>query len=84
MVPICCNCKIEMRCEKNEFIVRDPRHGDFDSTYWSSDKWKCPVCGHEIATGRGKQVTAAEAAKLGWDKLNFDAGEVAMEFRYNP
>lgn len=81
MVPICCKCQVTMRCAKNEFIVRDPAAvgagGVFNSTYWSGDQYKCPVCGHEIVVGFGTSITAEKAKELGWDKE-------AMEFNYKP
>jgi len=84
MQPICCNCRIVMRCEKNHFIVRDPEVGGFPSTYWVGDKWKCPVCDHEIVTGFAKKSFPAEQAEQeGVDQLDFEAGKEALEFRYN-
>lgn len=83
--PICVKCRVEMRCAKNSFIVRDPEAGGFPSTYWASDKWACPVCGCEIVTGFSRSGHDSDSAKmLGWTDKDFEAGEEALEFRYNP
>ena len=82
--PICCKCRIVMRCEKNHFIVRDLEAEGFPSTYWVADKWKCPVCGHEIVTGFAhKSVPDDMVVEQGMDQLDFEAGKEALEFRYN-
>lgn len=72
--PICCKCRVAMKCEQNDFIVRDPET-QFPSTYWAGDKFRCPVCGHEIVVGFGKPVDAEKAEELGWT-------EQSMEFAH--
>jgi hypothetical protein len=83
MQPICCKCRITMRAIKNAFIVRDPEASGFPSTYWSSDKYACPVCGCEIATGFSSKINDEDAENIGWKKLDFKEGKEALEFRYN-
>lgn len=75
MSPICCNCRLAMRCQKNDFIVCGPTGGGFPSTYWAGDKFRCPSCGHEVAVGFGASQDAETARNLGWT-------EQAMEFAY--
>ena len=60
-----------MRCEKNSFIVCDSKKEGFSSTYWSGDKWKCPICGQEIVCG------------FGTGTQEIAAGVEALEFVYN-
>ena len=57
MRPICVKCKKEYQCKKNEQLVNDKAVGGFPATYWSGDLWKCPQCGHEVVTGRGRALT---------------------------
>ncbi len=72
--PICVNCKIEFRCKKNSFLVRDPESGPAPSTYWSGDKFQCPGCGVEIVVGFGRPMdalTGEAMAGLGYGCLEF-------------
>ena len=73
--PICANCKVAMRCAKNDFIVRDPCVDGFSSTYWAGDLFECPECGCQVVVGFGRQVDAKRAENIGWKEL-------AMEFCY--
>lgn len=82
--PICCKCRIVMRCEKNSFMVRDPEKSGFPSTYWAGDKWKCPVCGQEIVCGFSAGFTQEKAEYMGWTEKDYDAGVEALEFVYDP
>ena len=68
--PICAGCKREYQCNKNEVWVNDPKVGGFPATYWSSDMWVCPGCGHSLITGRGKGVVF-EDGKEPDDSLEF-------------
>jgi len=77
MRPICVPCRIEMRCEENGVLIRDPEVGGFPSTYWVADLWRCPVCGHQIITGRSRELTKEAAAAHGRPV------DQALEFRYN-
>jgi len=70
--PICVPCRLEMRCVKNNRLVRDPATGSFPSTYWLGDEWECPKCGARIVTGFGKAIELAPVHA---------EGEV-LEFRY--
>lgn len=75
--PICVECRIEMRCEKNSQLVNDPKVGQFASTYWVGDVWKCPSCGHRIVTGFSKSGwTREDMIKMGRPV------EESIEFRY--
>ena len=67
MRPICIKCKKEYQCKKNEQVGNDKAVGSFPETYWMGDLWKCPTCGHEVVTGRGKSLglTAFEVESLG-------------------
>jgi hypothetical protein len=46
-----------MICAKNDFLVKDVATDKFPETYWAGDKWQCPECGAEIATGFGSGMT---------------------------
>ena len=74
--PICMSCGVVMKCKKNGFLVKDPQAGNFPSTYWRGDLYKCPTCGVEIVSGTGDGMTAeqcgseADEAKL----FSYDVG----------
>ena len=74
--PICMTCGIIMRCKKNEFVVKDPRVGDFKSTYWSGDLYQCPKCGVEVVVGTGMGIDHDTAVKGG-------IANEAREFAYS-
>ncbi len=72
--PICARCAVEMRCKKNDFLVRDPEVGQFASTYWRGDLYECPVCGAQVVTGFSAPLSLNPGA---------EAPE-ALEFQYEP
>lgn len=51
---LCVKCKKELRCKKNEVIVRETRgySGNF-CALWYGDLWECPVCHFKIIAGFG-------------------------------
>ena len=55
-LPICVKCKQEMKCIKNEFIVKDKASGKFQSTIWFGDLYKCCKCNNQIAAGFGTAI----------------------------
>ena len=56
--PICVNCQIEYRPEKNGVIVEEMAAGIGSYKIWHADLWKCPVCGHLIISSYGnKELT---------------------------
>jgi len=79
-IPVCVKCRLEMRCLKNSFLIRDPEVGSFPSTYWLGDKWGCPQCGAEIVVGRG---AAIEPNPDNVQTFLCRYGPV-LEFRYSP
>ena len=54
MRPICMQCKVQMSCMDNDFPIRDAPKGNFPSTLWLGDLWKCPKCSVEMVTGFGR------------------------------
>lgn len=54
--PICVQDRVEMRCTRNNRLVKDPEAGGFPSTYWLGDEYCCPVCAARIVTGFGKAM----------------------------
>ena len=50
--PVCVECGLEMRPEKNGVGLLDmAEFGAYQ--IWDADKWKCPSCGKEIIVGFG-------------------------------
>ena len=52
--PICVSCACEMKCERNDQCVNDPKMDKFPSTYWLGDKYKCPACESEVVVDFGE------------------------------
>lgn len=57
--PICLECRVEMQCVENDFLVNDPRVGDFPETFNLGDRFQCLSCEKEIAVGFGRGIQAA-------------------------
>ena len=70
-LPICANCKREMSCAKNEFLVKDEAKGNSPATVRYGDLYKCPDCGAQIVTGFGKPISAADALDDLFEALEF-------------
>jgi len=47
-LPVCKNCKLELRCKKNSYAVID------GNGLWHADLWKCDGCGFEVVLGFGE------------------------------
>ena len=67
LAPICVMCRVEMRCIRNEIVVKDRPTADHPSSYWNGDQYACPNCGYEIITGFG--VSASEARMKQWGSV---------------
>jgi len=67
-LPICVECRVEMRCEKNDRLVNDPPAAGFPSTYWAGDEFTCPTCGVAVVTGFGESWVPASVPP---DSLEF-------------
>jgi len=50
--PICCKCNKQMTCYKNG-VTAVEKAGNRDYKAWSTDKYKCDICGAEVLTGFG-------------------------------
>jgi len=72
LTPICVKCRLEMRCVKNNRVVRDPEAGGFPSTYWLGDEYECPECEARIVTGFGVPITVDPGPGLKQTPLQFD------------
>lgn len=60
MVPspvICVNCRLPMRCTKNERALEVLCAGD-PYQLWSGDQFQCPQCGVSVLTGFGREPLA--------------------------
>ena len=53
--PVCVQCKQTMRCAKNEVTAIQLDAGE-DYALYSSDKYACPGCGHEVLVGFGQTI----------------------------
>jgi len=62
--PICVQCQLVMRCEKNDRLVNDVRAGDLPATYWLGDLFKCPKCHTEIMVGFSREYDELEMLQL--------------------
>jgi len=53
MYPVCATCRRIMKVEKNgvPFIERDGYGKEY--RIWSSDQYKCPMCGYTVLAGFG-------------------------------
>lgn len=65
--PVCVQCCVEMRPEKNDVLVVDYRMPSSVETdpakqllheCWSADLWKCPRCNRSIVQGYGQRPLA--------------------------
>lgn len=56
--PICVECEIEYRPEKNGVIAEEMATGIGSYKIWHADLWKCPVCGHLLISGYGQNAIA--------------------------
>ena len=72
LTPICVKCRLEMRCVKNNRLVRDPEVGGFPSTYWLGDEYECPDCRSRIVTGFGKPLARHPGEVTYGEALQFD------------
>ena len=57
MPPICVDCRVEMECKKNAFVV-ELMTTDKPYQKFSSDKWACPNCSFEVVVGRALKPLA--------------------------
>ena len=76
--PICATCQIEMICKQNDKLVNDVRAANFPSTYWLGDLFECPVCHSGIVVGFGREISAEQAAAIGFDTT------ASMTFAHEP
>ena len=55
--PVCVKCKIEYRPEKIDIIAEEMvQFGSYK--LWCADLWKCPICGHQLISGYGREAYA--------------------------
>lgn len=59
--PVCVNCRVFMRCKKNDRCVA-LQSGGFDYQLWSGDQYQCPECGVSIVTAFGREAMADAGA----------------------
>ncbi len=79
--PICVQCQMTMRCEKNDRLVNDVRAGNFPPTYWLGDMFRCQKCHTEIVVGFGIEMDDVTVADLrAYRALSGDS----MCFAYSP
>lgn len=58
MTPICVNCKLTMKCEKNDVLIADDIASQ--ATYWRGDMFSCQ-CGNKVMVGFSKAFTKSDA-----------------------
>lgn len=78
MPPICVSCKLEMRCEKSDFLISDVHTVMFPETYWLGDLFRCPKCGHAIVTGTGIAMDLKQVDQLSDDDSMTFAHELSQ------
>ena len=76
MRPVCVECRVEMHCEKNSFMIKDKVVGDSPVAVWSGDKFKCPGCGKEIVVGFGNPMLGNLAKAYQAEALEINRGKV--------
>jgi len=80
-VPICVSCRVEYRCQQNDFLVNDIEAGVFPRTYWLGDKFQCPVCNSEIVVGFGREISEESLKRFG--EIDFDPS-ASLTFAHEP
>lgn len=55
--PVCVKCQIQMRMEIMGVGLLELATPNRPYKIWSSDLFRCPVCGHEILSGYAGQAT---------------------------
>lgn len=60
--PICFPCAKEMRCEKNDYAVKDKATETFPATVWLGDMFMCPLCHGRVVINFGEGRTAHEVS----------------------
>ena len=86
-LPICCNCKVEMPCVKNDSpvhdrgVVEDKVAGSVAHECWLGDKYECQFCGAAIVTGfgRGFISTALRSDSMAFSRPTFRQGTKPQE-----
>jgi len=48
LLPICVLCRVELRCAKNSFAVKN------GYLLWSGDRYECPECKFSVVVGCGE------------------------------
>ncbi len=79
--PICVKCQLEMRCAQNDRIVNDVRAGDFPSTYWRGDLFRCPQCNTEVVVGFGREMGELAVERM---RKNGAASSDSLVFAHEP
>lgn len=54
MNPICCNCNVEMWCDKNGVFVYAKTIDGHEINVRKGDRYKCPECKVMFMTGLGE------------------------------
>jgi len=62
--PVCVKCQIQMRCEKNGVGLLELATPNRPYKIWSSDLFRCPVCGFEVLTGYSDNATHHSSEKF--------------------
>jgi len=57
---VCVSCCREMRCEENGVIALELIEDGTPYRIFFSDKWKCPVCDHEVLLGHGDPIYSGD------------------------
>jgi predicted RNA-binding Zn-ribbon protein involved in translation (DUF1610 family) len=77
MKPICTDCKVEMRVQKNGIKVA---HENIPTWVRSGDSYRCPNCGNEIVTNFGDAYESPNHDLIIKDAISESKERILVDF----
>lgn len=74
-IPVCGECRIVMRPERNDSTLLI----DGARQLYHTDCWRCPACSHRVLVGHGEPIDAYSALNFGAQVRRARAGEWHFE-----